>query len=232
MQLRVKGWVIVFLCAAGFGTTDAQLVTVMKGAPFQATKTLTVNQPGEQYTVSSVVARGSDGSTYEELPDIRTGAPEIIFLADAPGMRRIVLDVKRKFYSIQPFLESSIPNAPTPDQLQKNLDSLKTLKASHDSQDGYEVTKTPLGFRTQDGFVAYGTRRVYERVPPSSKLTDKIWEDWWMPALSLDIEKTGIGANNKPTHATKFTNIRTKEPDASLFEIPANYVAWPLPPSQ
>lgn len=231
MRFPVKGWITVALCALAFNTANAQPVPLMKGAPFQGTKTRTINQPGEQYTVSSVVARSSDGSTYEEIPDRQTGTPVFILISDAPGMRRIFLDVKRKFYSVQPFSES-IPNAPTPDQLQKNLDFLKTLTATHESQGGYVITKTPLGFRTQDGFVVYGTRSVYERLPPSSKLTEKIWETWWIPALNLDVEKTGIGTDGKPVQTTKFTNILIKEPDASLFEIPAGYVPSPPSPSR
>jgi hypothetical protein len=230
MRRSIAGWITVTLCALAFNTANAQPVPLMKGAPFQGTKTRTVNQPGEQYTVSSVVARSSDGSTYEEIPDRQTGTPVFILISDAPGMRHIFLDVKRKIYVISPLTPASIPNAPTPDLLQKNLDFLKTLKASHESQDGNEITKTPLGFRTQDGFVVYGTRSVYERLPASSKLTEKIWEDWWIPALGLDVEKTGIGADGKPAQIIKFTNIHAKEPDASLFEIPSGYV--PSPPSR
>jgi hypothetical protein len=232
MRRSATGWISVTLCSLALNTANAQSVPLMKGAPFQATKTLSVNRPGEQYTASSVIARSSDGSTHEEIPDIQTRTPGLILIVDIPGMRRIFLDVKRKVYSIQQLSESSIPNAPTPDQLQKNIDGLKKVTATHESQDGYEITKTPLGFRTQDGFVAYGTRSVYERVPASSKLTDKIWEDWWMPALGLNVQKTSIGADNKPTHITKFTNIRAKEPDASLFEIPPDYVPSPPSPSR
>jgi hypothetical protein len=207
---------------------DAQSVNMIKGAPFRATKTVTVNRPGDQHTVSSIVARNSDGSIYEEIPDLRTGTPAYIVISDAPDMRSILLDVKRKLYSVNVFAPSLISNTQTPDQLQKQIDRLKTLKATRDSQDGYEVTTTPLGFRTQDGFVVFGTRRVYESLPPSSKLTEKIWETWWMPALNLNVEKTGIGADNKPASITKFTNVQAKEPDASLFEIPPDYL--PSPP--
>lgn len=231
MRPSAKGWIIVSLCALAFSTADAQLIPVMRGAPFQATKTLTINRPGEQYTVSSVAARSSDGSTHEEIPDLRTGAPAYILIADVPGMRRIFLDVKRKLYTVSELTESFLSNAPAPDQLQKRIDGLKTLTATHDSQDGYERTTTPLGFRTQDGFITFGSRTVYERLPPSSKLTEKIWETWWMPALSLDVEKVGIGADDKPVSTTKFTNIHTKEPDTSLFEIPAGYVLLPPPPA-
>jgi len=53
-----------------------------------------------------------------------------------------------------------------------------------------------------------------------------------MPALSLDAEKVAIGADNKPAEIIRFTDISTKEPDTSLFEIPSGYNPSPPPPSR
>jgi len=101
------------LCALGVATADAH-ITMIKGAPFKATKTIIVNRPGEEYAVSSVVARSSDGSTHEEIPDNRTGAPAFILISDASTLRTILLDVKRKVYSVQNLSDASVSSALTP----------------------------------------------------------------------------------------------------------------------
>jgi hypothetical protein len=207
----------------------AAQISIVKGAPFQATKTMPVLSGGKFSTVSHIIARSSNGSTYEEMPDRETGAPAMIIVRDAVNGRTIVLDVKLKFYTVASTPFPSVPDAPSPEEVQKSIEYVKTLKGTHTSQDGVETTV--LGVRTQDGFIESGQRTVMQILPPSSKLREKVWETWWIPALSITAETTGFDADNKPAQTIKITDIQTKESDPSFFEIPPGYTVSPAPPS-
>lgn len=204
-------------------------VSSIRGLPLEATKVKTEFREGEPFSRTSRIARSSNGSVYEETRDSRTGEIVMVHVIDPAGQRAISLDVKHKFYFIQPFTLSSIPNAPSPEDLQKYIDSLKTLRPTHTSENGYETESTPLRFRTQDGFLEVGRRTELETLPPSSGLKERVWEDWTIPALAVTAENIGFGANGKPELTVKLTNIQTTEPDPRLFEIPAGYIPRPAP---
>jgi len=174
-----------------------------------------------------MVARSSNGSTYEEVIDPKTGEINAIQILDALGRRSIFLDVKRRFYGIYPAKFAPLGNAPSKEALEKHIEVLKTLKPTRTVEDGYDTETTYLGFRTQDGFLEFGRRMVFDSVPASSRLQQKIWEDWTVPALSITIEKTGFDADHKPVQIIRLSNIRTEEPDPRLFEIPPGYTPWP-----
>jgi hypothetical protein len=218
---------LIVLCAFFSGVAGAQ-ISAVKGTPFQATKTMSALSDGKFSTISHIVARNSNGSTYEEMPDRETGAPAMIIICDAVNGRTIVLDVKLKFYTVTPAPSPPVPNAPSPEEVQKSIEYVKTLKGSHTSQDGVETTV--LGVRTQEGFIESGQRTVMQTLPPSSKLKEKVWEIWSIPSLSITAETTGFDTDNKPVQTTKITNIQTTEPDPNLFEIPPGYLPAPVPP--
>ncbi len=220
---------LLVLCAITSGVAAAQ-IGLVKGTPFQATKTRSDLIDGKFSTYSHIIARNSNGSTYEEMPDRETGAPAMIIIHDVVNGRTIGLDLKLKFYTVTPAPNPPVPDASSPEEIQKSIAYVKTLKGSHTSQDGVETTV--LGVRTQDGFLESGQRTVMQTLPPSSKLKEKVWEIWWIPELSITAETTGFDADNKPVQTTKITNIRKTEPDPSLFEIPPGYVPAPSSPSQ
>lgn len=226
MRTWIRYLLILVFCSLSAMTANAQL-SLVKGLPFEATRTRIVDLPGNNYTVSGTVARSSNGSTYEEHQNPKTGEIDLITITDVPGNRAIFLDVKRRFYSIQLLNLSPVGNRPSNEALQKYVE---TLKPTHTVDDGYDTETTYLGFRTQDGFLEFGRRMVFDSVPASSTLKEKIWEDWTIPALSLTVEKTGFDSDNKPVQVTKFSDIRTEEPDPGLFEIPPGYSPRPAGP--
>lgn len=218
-------------CCIGVAPVSAQLILI-KGAPVEAIKTRIVSIEGNSFTTSGTVARSSNGSTYEEFPDRKTGEIDLIHIDDIPGQRSIALDVKRKLYYIQPMPFSKIGNIASKEDLQKNIESLNTLKPAHTSENGVETEETYLGFRTQDGFLEFGRHTVYEHLPSSWALSQKVWEDWSIPSLMITVEKTGFDDNNQPVNITRLSNIQTKEPDPHLFEIPPGYSPAPIRPSK
>jgi hypothetical protein len=201
---------------------------LIKGSPCEATKTKTVSLPDDSFSVSSRVARSSNGSTYEEVPSRKTGEIVLIHILDVPGKRSIILDVKRKFYWIQPMSLPPTSNLSSAEALQKYIEFLKTWKGDHTSDNGVETERIPLGFRTQDGFLEFGVRTVFDHLPSSWTLKEKVWEDWSIPTLAIPVEKTGFDSNNKPDQITKYSNIQTTEPDPHLFEIPQDYSPSPV----
>ena len=216
---------VVFFCM-GVVPASAQM-SLIKGSPFEAIKTRTVNLPGNSFSVSGRVARSSNSSTYEEIPNIKTGEINMIHILDAPGQRSIFLDLKHKVYWIQP-ASLSIGNLPSKEVLQKYIEFLRMWKGDHNLDNEVETEATPLGFRTQDGFLEFGRRIVYDHMPSSWSVKEKVWEDWSIPALAITVEKTGFDSNNKPDQITRYSDIRTTEPDPDLFEIPPGYSPAPV----
>lgn len=229
MRTLIRYSLILIFCFPGVVRTNAQM-SLIKGLPFEATRTRIVTLPGDSYTVSGMVARSSNGSTYEEIRNHETGEIGLIHILDAPGRRSIFLNVKRRSYIIQPVNLAPLGDAPSKEALEKDIEFLKTLKPTRTVEDGYDTETTYLSFRTQDGFLEFGRRMVFDSVPASSKLQQKIWEDWEIIGLSLTVEKTGFDRDNKPVQITRFLNIKTKEPDPSLFEIPSGYAPQPTCP--
>ena len=218
---------ILLLSCVGVVPASAQF-SLVRGSPFEATKTLTVSLPGNSFSISGRVARSSNSSTYEEMPNVKTGEIDMIHILDVPGQRGILLDVKRKFYWIQPISLSTIGNLPSSEALQKHIEFLRTWKGAHTSDNGVETEKTPMGFRTQDGFVEFGIRTVFDHMPSSWSLKEKVWEEWTIPSLAISVEKIGFDSNNKPEQITRYSDIRTTEPDPDLFEIPPGYSPAPV----
>lgn len=230
MRTRIRYSLVLVFCGLSALIANAQM-SLVKGVPFEATRTRIINLPGDNYTVSSMVARSSNGSTYKEHRDPKTGELDLINIIDVPGNRGIVLDVKHKFYSIQPLNLATVGSRSSDEAQQKYVEYLKTLKPTRTQEEGYETETTPLGFRTQNGFLEFGRRMVFDNVSPSSSigsLKQKTWEDWWAISLSIFVEKIGFDADNKPVQITKISNIRTEEPDPRLFEIPPGYTPWPV----
>ncbi len=223
MRTLIQHSMIFVFCYAGTASAGAQYFSLIKGSPIEATKTVTVSRAGESYSVSSRVARSSNSSTYVAIPNNKTGETVMIIILDIPGSRSILLDVTHKSYSVTLYSVPAIGDRPSKKALQRDLEFLRKLKPAHTSQNGYEVETTSLGFRTQDGFLEIGRRTVYDHLPPSSSLKEKIWEDWSIPALSIVAEKTGFDSDNKPLQRVRLTDIRTEEPDPHLFEIPQDY---------
>lgn len=227
--MRVPIGLALLVCACWLVpiSADAQLALI-QGAPFTATRTRVINDGEQSYSVSGRVARSSNGSTYEEMPDHKTGEIFLIAIWDVPGQRSVLLDLKRKQYSVKP-QSVRVGQIASGDALRDQIEYLKTLKPYQTAMDnGTTGEVTPLGFRTQDGFVEFGRRTVFE-LRPTSTLKSKVWEEWTVPALQLTVENTGFNAEGKPASVTRLTDIQTKEPDAHLFEIPSDFTPLTVP---
>jgi hypothetical protein len=222
--------VLTFLCGlSAMALAPVVPLNNVKGAPFQATLVKTFILSGQQTTKSSTIARASNGSTYWELAGTHPGLDSVILINDVPNHRKIALYQKGNFYSVLP-LDATLPSrdAPSPEVVKQRIAQCENKQTYHTSADGYDSSDTMLGSRVQDGFVECGERVVYHQVPPTSRLAEKIWESWEIPALGITAEYVGYDSNNQPVETQKVTNIHVGEPDSTLFEIPHGYT--PAPP--
>lgn len=173
MEVSSRHLSIAVLCCTLSTAANAQ-ISYVKGAPFQATKITTNSHSGEPVTSQALVGRNSDGSTYEEFLDAKTGTVQMILVSNVPRQKRFALYLKTKTYTMGDFSPPSVPDAPTPVEVKKSIDAAKTLQPMRSSMGGVGTTVTPLGVRTQDGLLESGQRLVLDSIPPGSNLKEKI----------------------------------------------------------
>ena len=84
----------------------------------------------------------------------------------------------------------------------------------------------PLGTKTIDGIVTFGTRTTLTYPPGTAsgndKTTSSVNESWTSPQLGTVVLMRRSGAL-VPEFTTTLTNLRYSEPDASLFKVPDGY---------
>ena len=213
----------VGLTRAAGAQSGAAMVT---GVPFSATVISTNGDPAQ--TSALKVARASNGSMYTELPPnprMRAGSVTIL---DVPNRRSIFLDPNTKTYSVQP---ANVPRMNAGEvgdaQLRDRIEKYRAIPAKHFAEDGREGDTVPLGLRTVEGVAEYGTKTTYTKLPETSGLRQKVWEQWYAPALYLTAEKTGFDDAGNAVWSTRYTDIKVTEPDAQLFAIPQDYTLAP-----
>jgi hypothetical protein len=93
------------------------------------------------------------------------------------------------------------------------------------SKDNVEVNKESLGEKNVEGVVAQGTRST-QTIPANALGNERpivvTTENWFSPELKMTVlTKHSDPRFGETVH--KLTNIRTGEPDATLFSVPAGY---------
>jgi hypothetical protein len=88
-----------------------------------------------------------------------------------------------------------------------------------------EIVKESLGTQTMEGVLVEGTR-VTRTIPVGSMGNDRpittVTERWYSPDLRLYVMTKTTDPRNGET-IVQMTGVNRAEPDASLFQIPANY---------
>jgi len=216
------GWRLLQLAVAFLGcvvATGAQISPVA-GAPFTATR---VHTSPDGVTVQAKIARASNGSVYEEIPDVRPGHLPLASILDIANHRRVFLRGDTKTYTVQP--DHTVPRTldVSDAAVQERVERFRGLPPRHDVDGEQEADVVPIGLRVVEGQTEYGMRRTFVKLAATSKLRERVWEMWDRPSLMLTVETVGIDDAGRPASITKLTNIQAVEPDARLFEIPADY---------
>jgi hypothetical protein len=203
-------------------------VKPVTGAPFAAQATTEVSQTladGNQIDnkETATVARDSAGRTRRDGTISRIGllaaegtAPEIVRIVDPVAGASYVLDVKAKT-AVQMGLHlrtGAMKEDSSPRFIVRDGESSKSQR-----------TTESLGSQVMAGVNAEGTRTT-ETIPAGAIGNQKpiviVSERWYSP----DLQETIYSKRTDPRFGTtiyQLTNISRQEPDASLFQVPADY---------
>jgi hypothetical protein len=203
---------------------------VVKGTPYSAMVTNTVIQhlpDGNtiQRTTTGQVARDSQGRTYEQ--ETINGGPlggqaprNLTFISDPVAGYTYVLDANKKLALRRPFhpVESS------------GGAQQSAVPRQHHSDSG-NVTESDLGTDSSTGVTAQG-KSVVHTIPAgtignSAPIVSTV-QTWYSPDLQIVVKSVRNDPRfGQSTYA--LSNISSKEPDASLFQIPAGYQVQDAP---
>ena len=205
------------------------------GAPFTATVTtqvthMLVDGNKIQRTITGTIARDSQGRTRREmaLPALGLLAPagnaphHDVFIHDPVAGKSYMLHLDTKEaneFPVHAHREGG-----------KGLGQLGDLGFGKQFQN--EETTTDLGTQTINGVSAQGTRIT--RTIPAGEIGNErpivmTTERWYSPDLQTYI----LTKRSDPLigdTVMQFTNIQRQEPDASLFQVPADYKITQGPP--
>jgi hypothetical protein len=199
------------------------------GAPFSAqatTETTQVLADGNSInrTERSKLYRDSAGRTRRDAelssigPWSATKAPHsMVEISDPVAGARYVLDVQNKTATTMPRVEFGL----------NKRDERKDTAARKQEAGGslFQRTTESLGTEQMAGVTVEGTRTT-ETIPAGAVGNDKplvvVSERWYSPEL----QTTVYSKHTDPRFGTtvyQLTNISREEPEASLFQVPADY---------
>ena len=202
---------------------------VVKGAPNSATVTNTIIEhltDGNtiQRTTTGQVARDSQGRTYEQEtitggPLAQQGPKTLTFISDPVAGYTYVLDADKKIAFRRLFHPSDKPAPAGPEA------------AGHPHAGSATVTESDLGTDSSAGVAAQG-KTLTHTIPAGAignaqPITSTI-QRWYSPDLQIVVKSV----RNDPRFGQStysLSNIVTKEPDPSLFQVPAGYQVQDAP---
>lgn len=203
---------------------DGKTVT---GAPFSATfstqSTETLSDGNKiQHSSTGTIARDSEGRTRRDmtLPAIGPWATagqtplHAVFLSDPVAGTHFALDPDRKVARQIPMFRGGRWGG------SGGLDARAARKGF-----AKNLVTTDLGTQTINGISAQGTRYTHT-IPAGTigneKPIEVVTEVWYSPELQINVMRKHsdpfMGDN-----VTQLTEIQRQEPDAALFQVPADY---------
>jgi hypothetical protein len=202
---------------------------LVKGAPYSAqavsqfTQTLADGSHIQRSTTSSV-ARDSEGRSRREESIGAIGAlagstasPKAVFIHDPVAGSSYMLDPASKTAHVsQPrnyTLDSATPGA-----------SERQPRTAHARSEANLKTEE-LGTETMDGLTVQGTRitkTIAAGQIGNEHALQVVTERWYSPDLQTTVMSTTTDPRTGVS-AYKLTSISRAEPDASLFQVPADY---------
>jgi hypothetical protein len=195
------------------------------GAPFSATISTQTTQTlsdGNHInrTTSASIARDSQGRTRREmtLPAIGgwgtsgQSAPHVVFINDNVAGAQYVLEPDKKVARKNAWRQHGRDGGPPRDGGRRGGNQ-------------NNVTTTSLGTQTINGVTAEGTRTT--RTIPAGEIGNAnaiviTHERWYSPDLQMVVMSKRSDPFVGDT-TFQLTNIQKQEPDASLFQVPADY---------
>ena len=200
------------------------------GAPFSGSFSVQTTQAmadGNQIqrNTTGTVARDSQGRMRRDLtlpaigPWSTSGSGEV-----APPHAVFIDDpVAGTHYILQPDKKTAETLRRPPADFREGKDHAENRSERRDSSD---VVTTDLGTQTINGIAAQGTRTTH--TIPAGKIGNLkpiviVSERWYSTDLQTNVMTKRTDPRTGETTVTQLTNIQRAEPDASLFQVPADY---------
>ena len=217
----------------GFG--GAHGGKVVTGSPFTATAVSESTQTlsdGNKITRKTQTSLSRDGQgRFRKEVTLRaiglfaaTGhAKSLVIIQDPVAGKSFLLDAERK-------VARELPNLKGKFKPEKDAKWFKKMNSASDA----DVQKEDLGTQTISGVSAQGTR--YTRTIPAGQIGNEkaitiVSETWYSPDLQmLVMSKRSDPRFGDTTY--QLTNIQRAEPDAALFQVPADYTIKTGPPAK
>jgi|HubBroStandDraft_6_1064221.scaffolds.fasta_scaffold00456_21 hypothetical protein len=198
------------------------------GAPFSASFSVQTTQAmadGNQIqrNTTGTIARDTQGRTHRDMtlpaigPWATSGeaAPRAIFIDDPVAGTHFVLDPNKK---------TAVQENHKPADFRPDKGDRSENKAER--RDSNNVVTTDLGTQNINGIAAQGTRTTHTipageigNVKPIVITTER----WYSSDLQTNVMTKRTDPRNGETTITQLTNIQRAEPDATLFQVPADY---------
>ncbi len=204
------------------------------GAPFTATinvqRTQTLADGNViNRTTTGAIARDSQGRVRRDMTLGAIGAfattsqsaPHVIFINDVVSGTQYILEPNRKIaHEVRLMRGGMRVRARARRAIAQSADA-----GQASGQAAGEVTTASLGTQTVNGVEAQGTR--YTRTIPAGAIGNEkpiviTTERWYSPQLQMYV-LTKTTDPMRGNSVRQLTNIQMGEPDASLFQVPADY---------
>jgi hypothetical protein len=222
-----------FLAVAGllFGASGlhAQNINIpqIRNAPFVAISTMTTTDSKGAHQVAGKVARNSDGSSYAEMWRTDTNQLAEILIFDVPGKRFITLEVERKWYAIQEVPTLTARDLP-PGSTAQQINQPQNMKPIHTEDNGLTRDIHPLGKLEIEGIVTVGYMETAHKSGPGPDARDYTAENWFSPELQIRLLDVSHDSLKGADQVSSLSHVQRVEPDAALFQIPADYQRDPI----
>lgn len=200
------------------------------GAPFSGSFSVQTTQAmadGNQIqrNTTGTVARDSQGRMRRDLTLPAIGPWSTSGSGEAAPPHAVFIDdpVAGTHYILQPDKKTAETLRRPPADFREGTDHAENRSERRDSSD---VVTTDLGTQTINGIAAQGTRTTH--TIPAGKIGNLkpiviVSERWYSTDLQTNVMTKRTDPRTGETTVTQLTNIQRAEPDASLFQVPADY---------
>lgn len=199
----------------------------IRNAPFVAISTMTVSDSKGTHQVAGKVARNSAGSSYVEMWRTDTNQLAGILIFDVPGKRFITLEVDKKWYAIQEVPTLTARDLP-PGSTTQQIDQPQNMNPTHSEDNGLTRDIQPLGKMEIEGIVTLGAMETAHKSGPGPDAKDYTSENWFSPELQIALLRVGHDKLSGQNLVSSLSHVQRIEPDAALFQIPADYHRDPI----
>ena len=224
-----KGFLAVAGLLLGASGLYAQNMNIpqIRNAPFVAFNTLTITDSKGTHQAVGKIPRNSAGSSYVEEWRTDTNQLSEILILDVPGKRFIRLEPDKKFYAIDEAPALAARDLP-PGPIAQQVSQPQNTKPIHMEDNGLTRDIQQLGKKEIEGIVTLDSMETAHKSGPGPDARDYTTENWFSPELQIMLLHVGHDKLSGTDLVSSLSHVQRVEPDAALFQIPADYQRDPI----